>query len=80
VQVDDVTIGALRRRQTRTFEVEPGERRLGLKIDWRGSRRIRLDLREGDQAVFVCRHAPALGKTEPKRRHEYIVLDLVREP
>jgi hypothetical protein len=56
VRIDGHSVGMMAPGETRDFRVPPGEHRVGLTVErlW-GSRKVTLQVREGDLAVFTCR-------------------------
>ena len=56
VRIDGRPVGMMVPGETRDFRVPPGKHRVGLTVDrvW-GSRKVALQVREGELAVFTCR-------------------------
>jgi hypothetical protein len=78
VWIDAEKVGEIRRRQRRSWEVEPGHHTLQLKIDWCESPALEFDLAAEAEALFVCK---AQGTTTTlyslRRPGEYIHLEQV---
>lgn len=54
VFIDGQKVGQIKSGQSATFEVQPGEHELRLKVDWGASEALTVDLGESDEAAFVC--------------------------
>ena len=54
VLIDDEPVGKVRRGRAADFPVQPGRHRLRLKIDWKGSDELSVQVGPGEVALFVC--------------------------
>jgi hypothetical protein len=74
VLIDGNVVGGIRRKQTKSFEVEPGQHEI--RLAWKNyrSRQLMLDLRPGQEVRLVCRPRPA---TEWPRNspNSYMILE-----
>jgi hypothetical protein len=55
VWIDGANVGKIRAGQNSAFEVEPGEHKIQLRIDWCGSRIVELTAGK-KPAILECRH------------------------
>jgi hypothetical protein len=77
VVIDGTEVGDIRRGETKTFDVAPGQHEIHLEIDWATSRRLGLKLSEGDLASLTCSaRAPNSGWTALASKN-YIKLEIV---
>ena len=77
VVIDGNTVGAIRRGETRTFEVDPGRHEIHLEIDWAKSRNLELDLSSGDVASLACSARPPNSGLTALASKNYIKLEIV---
>ena len=55
VLIDGQDVGAIRRGESKSFDVLEGRHEVFLKIDWVRSKSIVLNLDQGEKATLVCR-------------------------
>jgi hypothetical protein len=79
VIIDGTFVGAIRRRQTRSFDVSPGQHEIHLTIDWCRSRSIQLELLPGEEAHLSCKARSLFGGRGVAHPDDYIMVD-VAEP
>jgi hypothetical protein len=77
VLIDGATVGDIRRGETKTFDVAPGEHEIHLEIDWAGSRKLGLNLSEGDVATLTCSARPPNSGWTALASKNYIKLEIV---
>jgi hypothetical protein len=75
VFIDDRAVGAIRRKETKTFEVAPGKHRIHLEIDWCSSRRVSVELPPGQEVKLTCSARPPNSGLAVLNSSSYIVLD-----
>ena len=54
VCLNDIEIGRISNGETKTFEIEPGDHELRLKIDWCGSNTVQFSTAENQSLSFDC--------------------------
>ena len=77
VVIDGNTIGDIRRGDTKTFDVPPGRHEIHLEIDWATSRKLELNLSEGDVATLTCSARPPNAGWTVLASKDYIKLEIV---
>jgi hypothetical protein len=77
VVIDGNTVGDIRRGETKTFDVPPGQHEIHLEIDWAKSRDLDLNLSSGDVASLTCSARPPNGGLAVLASKDYIKLELV---
>jgi hypothetical protein len=77
VFIDDQVVGAIRRKETKTFEVSPGRHRIHLEIDWCSSRRVSVELPPGEEVKLTCSARPPNSGLAVLNSSSYIVLDVL---
>ena len=77
VVIDGTEVGDIRRGETKTFDVSPGEHEIHLEIDWATSRRLGLKLSEGDLASLTCSARPPNSGWTALASKNYIKLEIV---
>ena len=75
VIIDGTFVGAIRRRETRSFDVPPGRHEIHLTIDWCRSRDIELNLLPGEEAHLTCRARSLFGGRGIAHPDDYIKVD-----
>jgi hypothetical protein len=74
VLIDGNVVGGIRRKQTKSFDVEAGRHEIRLKWKKYTSKLLFLDLAPGQQVRLVCRPRPA-SEWPRKTPSMYMVLD-----
>ena len=77
VVIDGTAVGDIRRGETKTFDVPPGQHEIHLEIDWATSRRLALNLSEGDVASLTCSARPPNSGWTALASKNYIKLEIV---
>jgi hypothetical protein len=77
VVIDGDTVGGIRRGETKTFDVPPGQHEIHLEIDWAQSRNLELNLSAGDVASLTCCARPPNSGWTALATKNYIKLELV---
>ena len=77
VVIDGSTVGDIRRGETKTFDVPPGQHEIHLEIDWAKSRNLELDLSAGDAATLTCSARPPNAGSTALASKNYIKLEIV---
>jgi hypothetical protein len=77
VVIDGTTVGDIRRGETKTFDVPSGQHEIHLEIDWATSRRLALNLSEGDVASLTCSARPPNSGWTVIASKNYIKLEIV---
>ena len=54
VFIDDAKVGKIKSGETKVFQVSPGRHDLQLKIDWCSSRKLQVDVKDGESKM-VCK-------------------------
>lgn len=75
VFIDDQVVGAIRRKETKTFEVSPGRHRIHLEIDWCSSRSVSVELPPGEEVKLTCSARPPNSGLAVLNSSSYIALD-----
>jgi hypothetical protein len=80
VVIDGREVGRLRQRERASYEVDPGQHEITVRIDWCGSETLSLDFREGERVRLRC--YPKDGFRQAARamlsdRDAWIMLELV---
>ena len=70
VLIDDEAVGKIRQGETLEFVLAPGAHSLRLKVDWKGSDEIGVQIEVGQVASFLC---------EPNGGARSAPLDVVRK-
>jgi hypothetical protein len=76
VFIDDQAVGAIRRKETKTFEVPPGKHQIHLEIDWCSSRRVSVELPPGEEVKLTCSARPPNSGMAVLNSSSYIKLDV----
>ena len=82
VFVDDEQVGDIRRRETKTYEVEPGPHQLHLELAWalfqpsdvRRSKAAFADVAAGEEMKFTCRARATIGVLGGMLRWDHITV------
>jgi hypothetical protein len=77
VVIDGDTVGDIRRGETKTFDVPPGQHEIHLEIDWAKSRNLELNLSSGDVASLTCSARPPNSGFAALATKNYIKLEIV---
>lgn len=78
VVIDGTAVGDIRRGETKTFDVPPGQHEIHLEIDWAKSRPLALTLSDGYVASLTCSaRPPNSGWTALTFKNDYIKLEIV---
>ena len=77
VVIDGITVADIRRGETKTLDVPPGQHEIHLEIDWAASRRLTLNLSEGDVASLTCSARPPNSGWTALASKNYIKLEIV---
>jgi hypothetical protein len=77
VVIDGTAVAEIRRGETKTFDVPPGQHEIHLEIDWATSRRLGLNLSEGDVASLTCCARPPNSGWTALASKNYIRLEIV---
>jgi hypothetical protein len=77
VVIDGNTVGDIRRGETKTFDVPPGQHEIHLEIDWAKSRNLELNLSSGDVASLTCSARPPNSGWTALASKNYIKLEIV---
>jgi hypothetical protein len=77
VVIDGNTVGVIRRGETKTFDVPPGQHEIHLEIDWAKSRNLDLNLSSGDVATLTCSARPPNSGWTALASKNYIKLEIV---
>jgi hypothetical protein len=77
VVIDGTAVADIRRGETKTFDVPPGQHEIHLEIDWATSRRLALKLSEGDVASLTCSARPPNSGWTAVASKNYIKLQIV---
>ena len=77
VVIDGNTVGDIRRGETKTFDVAPGQHEIHLEIDWAQSRNLELNLSSGDVASLTCSARPPNAGLAVLASKNYIKLEIV---
>jgi hypothetical protein len=76
VFIDDQAVGAIRRKETKTFEVSPGKHQIHLEVDWCSSRTVSVELPPGEEVKLTCKARPPNSGMAVLNSSSYIVLDV----
>jgi len=82
VFVDDEEVGDIRRRETKTYEVEPGPHQLHLELGWalfqpsdvRRSKAAFADVAPGEEMKFTCKARATMGVLGGMLRWDHITV------
>jgi hypothetical protein len=82
VFVDDEQVGVIRRRETKTYEVEPGPHQLHLELAWalfqpsdvRRSKAAFADVAPGEELKFTCKARATMGVLGGMLRWDHITV------
>jgi hypothetical protein len=77
VVIDGNPAGDIRRGETKTFDVPPGQHEIHLEIDWAQSRKLELNLSSGDVASLTCSARPPNAGLNVLASKNYIKLEIV---
>lgn len=77
VVIDGNRAGEIRRGETKTFDVAPGQHEIHLEIDWAKSRNLELNLSSGDVASLTCSARPPNAGWTALASKDYIKLEIV---
>ena len=77
VVIDGTTVGDIRRGETKTFDVPPGQHEIHLEIDWAKSRNLELNLSSDDVASLTCSARPPNSGWTALASKNYIKLEIV---
>jgi hypothetical protein len=77
VVIDGTRVGDIRRGETKTFDVPPGQHEIHLEIDWAKSRNLELNLSSGDVATLTCSARPPNSGWTALASKNYIKLEIV---
>ena len=77
VVIDGNRVGDIRRGETKTFDVPPGQHEIHLEIDWAKSRNLELNLSSGDVATLTCSARPPNSGWTALASKNYIKLEIV---
>ena len=81
VFVDRAQVGSIRRRETKTFDVEPGPHEVYLELDWCSSKVLDVVLSPGQDVRLVCKAKNPLGGWNAfTNKRNYMTLDFDGQP
>ena len=75
--IDGTAVADIRRGETKTFDVPPGQHEIDLEIDRATSRRLGLSLSVGDVASLTCSARPPNSGWTALASKNYMKLEIV---